>query len=45
MYSVEWQNDNSLMATLLWLVEKIRPNDVDNIISAKFPILADIAQQ
>lgn len=38
MYSVEWQKRGLPHAhILLWLVHKIRPNDVDNIICAEFP--------
>lgn len=35
MYSVEWQKRGLLHAhILIWLVEKIRPNEVDEVISA-----------
>lgn len=38
MYSVEWQKRGLPHAhILIWLIEKIRPNEVDNIISAEFP--------
>ena len=38
MYSVEWQKRGLPHAhILLWLQEKIRPNDIDVLISAEFP--------
>lgn len=38
MYSVEWQKRGLPHAhILIWLVEKIRPNKVDAVISAEIP--------
>lgn len=38
MYSVEWQKRGLPHAhILIWLVEKIRPNEVDEVISAEIP--------
>ncbi|XP_025831529.1 uncharacterized protein LOC112904787 [Agrilus planipennis] len=38
MYSVEWQNRGLPHAHILvWLVDKIRPDDIDSIISAEIP--------
>ncbi|XP_076258517.1 uncharacterized protein LOC143195346 isoform X2 [Rhynchophorus ferrugineus] len=38
MYSVEWQKRGLPHAhILIWLVEKIRPNEVDTVISAEIP--------
>ncbi|GBP83330.1 hypothetical protein EVAR_54347_1 [Eumeta japonica] len=38
MYSVEWQKRGLPHAhILIWLVEKIRPNEVDAVISAEIP--------
>lgn len=37
MYSVEWQKRGLPHAHLLWLVEKIRPVQIDDIISAEIP--------
>ena len=34
MYSVEWQKHAHI---LIWLVERIRPNKIDDMISAKIP--------
>ncbi|RVE41066.1 hypothetical protein evm_014285 [Chilo suppressalis] len=38
MYSVEWQKRGLPHAhILIWLVERIRPNEIDNVISAEIP--------
>lgn len=38
MYSVEWQKRGLPHAhILIWLVERIRPNDIDHVISAEIP--------
>ncbi|VEN49979.1 unnamed protein product [Callosobruchus maculatus] len=38
MYSVEWQKRGLPHAhILIWLVEKIRPNEIDDVISAEIP--------
>ncbi|XP_036322284.1 uncharacterized protein LOC118736293 [Rhagoletis pomonella] len=38
MYSVEWQKRGLPHAhILIWLVDKIRPNDIDDVISAEIP--------
>ncbi|GBP47864.1 hypothetical protein EVAR_43556_1 [Eumeta japonica] len=38
MYSVEWQKRGLPHAhILLWLVDKIRPDEIDSIISAEIP--------
>lgn len=37
MYNVEWQKRGLPHAhILLWLLEKVRPNDIDKLISAEF---------
>ena len=38
MYSIEWQKRGLPHAhILIWLIEKIRPNEIDNVISAEIP--------
>lgn len=38
MYSVEWQKRGLPHAhILIWLIEKIRPNEIDDVISAEIP--------
>lgn len=38
MYSVEWQKRGLPHAhILIWLVERIRPNEIDHVISAEIP--------
>ena len=38
MYSIEWQKRGLPHAhILIWLMEKLRPNEIDNVISAEIP--------
>jgi len=38
LYSVEWQKSGLPLAhILIWLVERIRPNEIDDVISAEIP--------
>ena len=42
MYSVEWQKRGLPHAHILvWLIDKIRPKEIDNIISAEIPLSTD----